>query len=231
MIGSAGEDGRLRHAERQAAARTIAGRAALVVALAAAITSYEPLNHATASVHVLRTSLDAALPFVSLMAIPYLLFLPFVLGTLLLFALKDWARFRTLALAMIFAALAADLAFITFQTYVARPPVAGDDLGARLVRAIYAGDQPYNGFPSLHVTFSTLCLVAYARWRWRYALAALPLVAAIIAATVLIRQHYLADVAGGLALAALVSWVAVRITARRKSLTPLAMRVHAPYEG
>jgi membrane-associated phospholipid phosphatase len=215
---------------RQAAARTIAGRAALVVALAAALYSYEPLNHATAHVHVLRTPLDAALPFVPLMAIPYLLFLPFVLGTLLLFALMDWPRFRTLALAVILAALAADLAFIAFQTYVARPSVAGDDLGARLVRAVYAGDQPYNGFPSLHVAFSTLCLIAYARWRWAYALAALPLVAAIIAATVLIRQHYLADVAGGLALASLAYWMVVWITERQKIFTPLAVRARAAGE-
>jgi len=213
-----------------ARARTIAGRAALVIALAAALYSYEPLNHATASVHVLRSPLDAALPFVPLMAIPYLLFLPFVLGTLVLFALADWARFRTLALAVILAALAADLAFIAFQTYVARPPVVGDDLGARLLRAVYAGDQPYNGFPSLHVAFSTLCLIAYARWRRGYALAALPLVAAIIAATVLIRQHYLADVAGGLTLAALAHWVALWITERWRSLMPLAVRARAAGE-
>jgi membrane-associated phospholipid phosphatase len=213
-----------------ARARTIAGRAALVVALAVALYSYEPLNHATASVHVLRSPLDAVLPFVPLMAIPYLLFLPFVLGTLLLFALADWSRFRTLALAVILAALAADLAFIAFQTYVARPPVVGDDLGARLVRAVYAGDQPYNGFPSLHVAFSTLCLIAYARWRRAYALAALPLVAAIIAATVLIRQHYLADVAGGLALASLAYWMVVWITERQKIFTPLAVRARAAGE-
>lgn len=230
-MGHAGEDGAQRHGVRQATARTIAGRVALVVALAAAITSYEPLNHATASVHVLRTPLDAALPFVPLLAIPYLLFLPFVLGTLLLFALREWARFRTLALAVIFAALAADLAFIAFQTYVARPSVVGNDLGARLVRAIYAGDQPYNGFPSLHVAFSMLCLIAYARWRRAYALAALPLVAAIIAATVLIRQHYLADVAGGLALAGLAYWVSARLSEPRKSRTSLAMRVRITGEG
>lgn len=215
----------------RARAGRAAGRAALVVALAVALYSYEPLNHATASVHVLRSPLDAALPFVPLMAIPYLLFLPFVLGTLVLLALTDWQRFRTLALAVILAALAADLAFIAFQTYVARPPVVGDDLGARLLRAVYAGDQPYNGFPSLHVAFSTLCLIAYARWRRGYALAALPLVAAIIAATVLIRQHYLADVAGGLALAALAYWVTVRISERRKRLAPLVMRARAASEG
>src|SRR5690349_8794781 len=165
------------------------------------------------------------------MAIPYLLFLPFVLGTLLLFALVDWTRFRTLALAVILAALAADLAFIAFQTYVARPYVVGNDLGARLVRAVYTGDQPYNGFPSLHVAFSALCLIAYAGWRQAYALAVLPLVAAIIAATVLIRQHYLADVAGGLALAGLAYWVSARLTEWRKSRVPLAVRARITREG
>ena len=183
--------------------RDIASRALLVVVLVASIASYELINHATHNLHVLRTPLDDALPFVPLFAIPYLLYLPFLLVTLLLFGATNWQRFTVLALAFIVASLTADLFYLFLQTYVQRPSVPGDDLGAQLVRFVYAHDQPYNAFPSLHTAGAILCALAYFSWRPRYGAVVLPLVIAIIAATVLIRQHYLADVAGGLALAGL----------------------------
>lgn len=202
---------------RYAMPRRIAGRVILVVALVASIASYELFNHPTRDLHVLRTPLDAALPFVPLFAIPYLLYLPFLLLTLLLFGVTTWSRFRVLALAFILASLTADLVYLFFQTSVQRPSVPGNDLGAQLVHFIYAHDQPYNAFPSLHTAGATLCGIAYFRWRRRYGLAVLPLVIAIIAATVLIRQHYLADVAGGLLLAGLAYWIATRLATLRLS--------------
>lgn len=192
-------------------ARQIAGRALLVAVLAVSILSYEFFNHASHDLHVLRTPLDAALPLIPLFAIPYLLYLPLLLFTLVLFAATNWQRFKVLALAFVLASLVADLCFLLFQTYVQRPSVTGDDLGARLMRYVYTHDQPYNAFPSLHTAGATLCAIAYFRWRRGYGVAALPLALAIIAATVLIRQHYLADVAGGLALAGLTYWTASRL--------------------
>lgn len=191
--------------------RQVAGRTFLVTVLAASILSYELFNHASHDLHVLRTPLDAALPLVPLFAIPYLLYLPWLLLTLLLFAATSWERFKVLALALILASLAADLCFLLFQTYVQRPGVTGDDLGAQLTRYVYAHDHPYNAFPSLHTAGAALCAIAYVRWRRGYGVVALPLAFAIIAATVLIRQHYLADVAGGLVLASLAYWTACRI--------------------
>lgn len=206
-------------------ARQIASRALLVVALLASLASYELINHVTRDLHVLRTPLDDALPFVPLFAIPYLLYLPFLVITLLHFGVTSWRRFTVLALAFIVASLTADLFYLFVQTYVQRPSVPGDDLGAQLVRFVYAHDQPYNAFPSLHTAGATLCGVAYYRWRPRYGVVVLPLVVAIIAATVLIRQHYLADVAGGLTLAglsyALADRLARRFTAPKSSLSSL----------
>lgn len=194
--------------------KKIASRALLVVVLVASIYSYELVNHSTSALHVLRTPLDAALPFVPLFAIPYLLYLPFLLLTLLLLGVTKWRRFTILALAFIFANFTADLVYLFFQTYVPRHSVPGADLGSQLVRFVYAHDQPYNAFPSLHTAGATLCFLAYYRWKPRYGLVALPLVIAIIAATVLIRQHYLADVAGGLLLAALAYWASSRLAHR-----------------
>jgi membrane-associated phospholipid phosphatase len=74
----------------------------------------------------------------------------------------------------------------------------------RLLAAIYAVDRPHNLFPSLHVAYSTLAALAV--WRsgraaWVRAGAAVWL-AALAASVVLVRQHHLMDVAGGLWLGA-----------------------------
>lgn len=215
----------------------VVSRLLLIALLVASAASYELLNHPAGRMHVLATPLDAAVPFVPLFAVPYLLYLPFVFITLVLLGITRWERFRTLALASIITLLVADLFFIFLQTYVSRPAVTGDDLGSQLVRYIYSADQPYNDFPSLHAAGSALCAIAYFRWNRWYGFLSLPLVIAIIASTVLIRQHYLLDVAGGLGLAGLSYWIAqgpldawlMRLrqpdTASR---VPAASRAHGP---
>jgi membrane-associated phospholipid phosphatase len=195
-------------------------RSGWVVVLVGSLASYEVFNHSARDMHVLRTPLDALLPLVPVFAIPYLLYLPFLVLTLLLVGVTNWPRFQVLALAFSLASVTADLCFLLFQTYVSRPPVPGHDLGAQLVRFVYAHDQPYNAFPSLHATGATLCFIAYVKCKPRYGLAVLPLVLAIIAATVLIRQHYLADVAAGLVLAGLTYGTASQVVLRWRSPTP-----------
>lgn len=201
---------------------TIARRALFVAILVASFYSYEFINHSTTNLHSLETPLDRALPVVPIFAVPYILFLLFLPLTVLLFGLTSWERFKTLGLALIIASLVGDVFYLTFQTYVQRPVVAGHDLGSQLVRLVYAHDQPYNDFPSLHTADSTLAAIAYFGWKRRYGFLALPLVVAIIAATVLIKQHYLADVAGGLVLAGLSYWIASKLVKRTSRAAPAA---------
>lgn len=189
----------------------IARRVLFVGILIASFYSYEFINHSTSNLHSLETPLDRALPVVPIFAVPYIAFLLFLPLTVLLFGVTSWERFKTLALALIIASLAGDVFYLFFQTYVQRPVVSGNDMGSQLLRLVYAHDQPYNDFPSLHTADSTLAAIAYFRWKPRYGFIALPLVVAIIAATVLIKQHYLADVLGGLLLAGLSYWIASKV--------------------
>ncbi|MFI5271966.1 MAG: phosphatase PAP2 family protein [Ktedonobacterales bacterium] len=177
-------------------------RCALVVALGAALASYELLNRPTAQVHLLQTPLDFALPVVPLLAFPYVAYLPLALAVLVALALSSWPRFRTLALAFIILCVAADLCYVFFQTRVARPVVPGDDLASQLVRLVYAHDQPFNDLPSQHAGGALMLAVATLRWRRRVGLVVLPLAVAIIASTVLIRQHSLIGAGAGLMLGA-----------------------------
>lgn len=194
--------------------RRIGVRVLWVVVLLGAIYSYEPLNHASGNLHFLRTPLDQLLPVVPIFAVPYLSYLPFLAVTIVLFATRNWQQFKVFALALIIASLAADVVYIVFQTYVVRPEITGTDIGSSLVRYVYANDQPYNDFPSLHTAGSVLCGIAYFAWKRAYGWTVLPLVVAIVASTVLIRQHYLADVVGGLVLAFTAYFIAWKLLGR-----------------
>lgn len=212
---------------------TIARRVLFVAILIVSFYSYEFINHSTSNLHNLETPLDRALPVVPIFAAPYIAFLLFLPLTVLLFGVTSWERFTTLALALIIASLAADVFYLYFQTYVQRPVVVGNDIGSQLLRLVYAHDQPYNDFPSLHTADSTLAAIAYFRWKPRYGFIALPLVVAIIAATVLIKQHYVADVIGGLLLAGLSYWIASKVV-KQSNGTPhsaVAVKEEMPAAG
>ena len=188
--------------------------AALCVALAAAdylaSLGYDYLNHGPSRLF-LRTPLDQALPVVPVFAVPYVSLEPYLYGSLFVFLFFRVRVFQSAVLSMILTFLVAYLCFAFIQTYVDRPHLAGTDVFSGMVRAVYAGDQPYNDFPSLHVATSTVVAIHWWRFgRW-WTLPLLAWTALIVMSTVLIRQHYLADVAGGLVLAAATSWLFLRL--------------------
>jgi membrane-associated phospholipid phosphatase len=180
-------------------------RAAVVAALmAAVIAGYTVPNHwhLREPVALPLSALDRAVPFVPLAMLVYVSHYLFLPGCLL--AVRDERLFARLAGAMLVAAALSDAVFALVPTFIARPPMPGG-LAGPLFAFIASVDKPFNCFPSQHVA-----LAALGAWGLREdghprASLALAWAAAISASTVLVRQHYAADVAGGLALAAL-SW-------------------------
>ena len=178
--------------------------AAICVALGAAdyvvSLGYEVLNHGPYRMF-LRTPIDQALPVVPIFVVPYVSLQPFIYGSLLIFLLFRGRVFQSAVLSMIVTFLVSYAFFAFLQTYVERPALTGNDVLTRMIRDVYAGDHPFNDFPSLHV--STSAIIAIHWWRFSRRFGPVPVIwAALIAmSTVLVRQHYLADVVGGLVLA------------------------------
>ena len=178
--------------------------AAICVALGVAdyVTSlgYEALNHGPYRLF-LRSPIDQALPVVPIFVVPYVSLQPFIYGSLVIFLLFRTRIFQSAVLSMIVTFLVSYAFFAFLQTYVERPVLTGGDVLTRMIRDVYAGDHPFNDFPSLHV--STSAIIAIHWWRFSRRFGPVPAIwAALIAmSTVLVRQHYLADVAGGLILA------------------------------
>jgi hypothetical protein len=94
--------------------------------------------------------------------------------------------------------LAAWVIFYLYPTRITRVQVEGDSPSAQAVRGLYAVDSGFNIFPSLHVanTVYVACLATHflsAPWILFFFAAA----ALVSASTVLIKQHYLADIPAG----------------------------------
>jgi membrane-associated phospholipid phosphatase len=172
---------------------------------------YESLNHGPNRIF-LETPLDRALPVVPIFAIPYISLIPYIGLSLLAFLFVRAGVYRSAAITMIIVWFISYACYFFLQSYIARPPTTGTDPFSALVRSIYAGDRPYNDFPSLHTSLSTIIAIHWWRIDRRIGIAAAIWTALIVMSTVLIKQHYLADVVGGLALAGVVSWLVMRIT-------------------
>jgi membrane-associated phospholipid phosphatase len=189
---------------------------AICVALGVAnyVTSlgYDVLNHGPYRLF-LRTPIDEALPVVTLFVVPYVSLKAFIYGSLTIFLLFRARIFQSAVVSMIATFLVSYIFFAILQTYVDRPALTGTDALTRMVRDVYAGDHPFNDFPSLHVSLSAIIAI---HW-WRFSRTSWPLViwAGLIAiSTVMVKQHYLVDIVGGLILAFATSMFFLRLVGR-----------------
>jgi len=194
--------------------------AILSIVLAAAIyftnEIYDLLNHGPA-VWILRTPIDNALPVVKPFVVPYVSLDYVVYFTLIIFLLFRTKVFQSAALTMITAFFVSYFFYFFFQTEVIRPVLTGTDLFTRMIQNVYAGDNPFNDFPSLHTSVSTLLAIHWFRFDRRAGIVALIWAAFVVASTVLIKQHYVADVVSGLLLAFGASWLYIRLLVPRKA--------------
>jgi membrane-associated phospholipid phosphatase len=180
-------------------------RAALLcVALGAAdyvaSLGYDYLNHGPYRLF-LRTPIDQALPVVPIFAIPYVSLEPFIYGSLVVFLVFRVRIFQSAVASMIVTFLVSYAFFAFLQTYVDRPVLTGTDPLTQLIRGVYATDQPYNDFPSLHVSTSTIIAIHWWRFGRRWSLPLIVWAGLVALSTVMVKQHYVPDIAGGLVLA------------------------------
>ena len=165
----------------------------------------EPLTGAAPfQTFVLRSWADSFIPFVPLMAIPYLSYLaivPVLIPILNLLA-RSLKTFYTMAWALIGAQVFLDLGFFFFQTWVERSAQQPDGFEGFLVGLVWGNDQPFNGFPSGHCTWTTIGILSLWRLRKRFPKTTwitMIWLLSIFPANVMLQQHYLMDVYAGIA--------------------------------
>lgn len=152
---------------------------------------------------VLKSWADAGIPLVPLMAIPYLsalVIVPIVVPLLNLRA-GSFRGFLTVGAALIASQLVVALASFLFPSTVIRDADPGGGLGGFLVRAVWSNDRPFSAFPSGHAAWATAAIISLWRLRRRYPWTSWALMLWLLLvypATVMLQQHYLVDVYGGI---------------------------------
>jgi len=189
---------------RWAIVTLVLGAAAIAVSL-----FYDALNHGP-SVLLLRTPLDDLIPVIGPFAVPYVSLRPFIYLSAVLFLLFRVRIYRSAAVSMIVVLLVSYAFYAFAQTYIDRPVIAGDDLFSRMIRDVYASDQPYNDFPSLHASLSTIFAIHWLRVDRRLGVPIAIWAALIVVSTVFVKQHYVPDVVAGVLLASVTSWWSLR---------------------
>lgn len=178
------------------------------LALAALYSCYGILNHGPAD-WIPRTALDERIPLVPAFVVPYLSAFPLAVVTAVAFARRSADLALSTLLAGIMLLLIAYTLYLTAQTYVARPEDVGTGVFADLLRFVYGSDEPYNAFPSLHTGFSTIFAIHWLRYGGKAGIVCTLWCGLIVLSTLFVHQHYLADLAGGIAagtIASLVAW-------------------------
>jgi membrane-associated phospholipid phosphatase len=91
--------------------------------------------------------------------------------------------------------------YIFAQSYVERPTLTGTDVFTQMIREVYATDNPYNAFPSLHTSLSTIMAAHWLRLHRPLGLVISGWVVLIVLSTLFVKQHYIPDVLLGLVIA------------------------------
>lgn len=147
-------------------------------------------------------SWERYIPFVPLMIIPYMsINLFFVCGP---FLCQSRNELRVLTQRITFAILVAGACFllIPLRFSVVRPQPS--DWTDPIFRFLHLFDQPYNLFPSLHITFRTILAALYAKHTKGVIRLTVHVWFILIGfSTLLTYQHHIVDIVGGFVLAAI----------------------------
>jgi membrane-associated phospholipid phosphatase len=158
--------------------------------------------HLSRSTELLRTRLDDAIPFWPWTSWCYL---PFYAGTFLI-AIGGFRRrtlFNRTAAAVILVMLLGAMGHLfvgaTYPRPVLEPPYP--DVSYAFMAWVQHIDPPGNVFPSLHVAHTTMLALLLMRDRPRLGRVALVMATLLAISTLTTKQHFLADVIAGYALA------------------------------
>jgi len=142
---------------------------------------------------------EMRLPFLPSWSLVYLSVPLLMLATP--FILRTWRGFTPFILTLTAETLIAGIFFLAIPLAQAYPPRLADGFFGGVFHLADRLNLDYNKFPSLHIAFAVTAAVVFGRrcgWLGRTLFAAW--IAAVFASTMLIHEHQLLDILGGLAL-------------------------------
>lgn len=156
---------------------------------------YLPLNKRR-SKYYWKLKIDDHIPFLPVFIIPYVSYFAYIGITII--SLWNTRHIFAFFTTYIISYVVAGIFWYLVPNGVKRPTIIAKDPFSKLTLYIFKHDDDTNGFPSAHVFATLICsyflLLAFPAF--------LPLIlfmaCAIIASTVLVKQHYAIDIVGGI---------------------------------
>jgi hypothetical protein len=164
---------------------------------------YTLLNRPNGRVYNLVTAIDNKILFIKYFILPYNLWYPFLMTSLIYLCIKNRGVFYRTIISMDIGMICCYAVYLLFQTTVPRPELDGADIFTRLVGLTYNIDQPYNCFPSIHVLTSYILIKGYRQSSFvskaiRSTIYCVSIT--IIFATLFVKQHVVLDAASAVVL-------------------------------
>ena len=143
------------------------------------------------------THWDKKIPLLPVFVLPYIFLLPYGIGTLL--ALIGTPYLDPFLLSMGIAGWMAGAIWYLVPAAMSRPKIVKNDVLSGLIAAIYRLDAKANTFPSSHVFSAMICSYFLSLAHPEFIVIFTTTGVLIVLSTLFVRQHHLADVAGGAA--------------------------------
>jgi membrane-associated phospholipid phosphatase len=163
--------------------------------------TYPILNQYRGETNSVFTFVDKLIPFNKYFILPYVSWYIFMAIFSAILCILDKERYLKLLITLNIGMITCYLIYYFYPTYVPRPIVTETDFLSNMVLNLYAADNPYNCFPSIHVLNSALvALYTYESDKINKYIKIICVIIAssIILSTMFIKQHYFADVVAGI---------------------------------
>ncbi|BBJ27999.1 phosphatase PAP2 family protein [Athalassotoga saccharophila] len=187
----------------------------LIIALYLTNQIYEVLNHGP-NLIFMKSYIDDLIPIIPPFVIPYVSLNYFIYASLIAFLCFRIRIFKSVALSMIVVWFVSYTFYFFAQSFVLRPHLTGEDIFTKMIINVYSVDNPYNDFPSLHTSLSALMAFHWIRVSKVIGIPVVVWTVLIVASTVLVKQHYIADLVIGIALSFAVSRIFLKYVAKEE---------------
>ncbi|MGH4138701.1 phosphatase PAP2 family protein [Clostridium sp.] len=173
--------------------RALLGLSILIISM-----TYPILNQFRGDTNSVYTVVDKFIPFNKYFILPYVSWYVFMLIFSAVLCILDKERYLKLLITLNIGMITCYVIYFFYPTYVPRPMITGTDFFSNMVLNLYAADNPYNCFPSIHVLNSVL-IALYTCGSDKVCkstkISCFIISGLIILSTMFIKQHYFADVA------------------------------------
>lgn len=172
------------------------------------LTQFRDVEH-----NIIHLPLDDAIPFLPVFVIPYVIWYAYVPTGMLYNCFTDKKAFCKQILTVVAGMAISIITFCIYPTAVDfRPTAEGDGIFLWICRLLFSNDKPINVFPSMHCYEAVIIhLTAFRNEKLRrnipLRVGSVILSVLICLSTVFIKQHSVADIFSGVALAYLLYFI------------------------